>query len=351
MKALILIGGLGTRLRPFTLDVPKSLLPIVNRPFLEYQLDPIRKAGIREVILCTAYRASLFKHTLGDGRRFGLKFHYIREEKPLGTGGAVKNAEKWITETTVVFNGDVLSGLNLKELIRTHQKNKAEATIALTRVKDPTLYGLVETSPDGKISRFLEKPSWDEVTTNTINAGTYVFEPSLTRLIPPGIPYSLERGLFPQLLSNGRRFHSHVAHGYWMDMGTVEKYLQAHLDILEGRTPFSPAGKRIRKSVWVSPSVRIGKEAEFEGKTVLGTGAQIGDFAKLSGNVVVGPRCRIGKGAQIENCVILAGTHIGDGARLQQCVVGSDCLIEPHVFIGPGRAVGDRSIIKKHSTL
>jgi len=350
MKALILIGGYGTRLRPFTLKTPKPLLPLVNRPFLDYQLEAIRAAGIRDVVLSIAYHPDLFRQSLGDGRRYGLRFHYAEEKTPLGTGGAVKNAERFLDEPTVIFNGDVLTSLDLKALIRAHRERQAEVTIALTRVKDPTLYGLVETAEDGRIKRFLEKPSWDEVTTNTVNAGTYVFEPRVLGWIPPAISYSLERGLFPQLLAEGHRLFGFVHIGYWLDIGTVDKYLQAHLDVLEGKLPLTPPGEKNGR-VWLDKAVHVGKEVSFEGRAVIGAHTKVGDFVRMGGGVVVGSGCEIGQGAVLSNCVILQGTKIGEGARLEGCVVGTDSRIEAHAVLGPGVALGDHSHVTKFSQL
>lgn len=350
MKALILIGGYGTRLRPFTLKTPKPLLPLVNRPFLEYQLDAIQAAGIKEVVLSIAYHPEVFKEVLGDGRRYGLRFHYAEEKTPLGTGGAVKNAEQFLDEPTVIFNGDILTSLDLKALIRFHREREAELTLCLTRVKDPTMYGLVETEDGGRVKRFLEKPSWDEVTTNTVNAGTYVFDPKILGWIPPGINYSLERGLFPSLLQGGHGLYGFVHSGYWMDIGTVEKYLQAHLDVLEGRLHFSPGGHK-HGETWVAAGAQLGKDITFDGKSVLGARARVGDFVRLAGGVVVGPDCEIGKGAALANCIVLAGTRIGEGAKLEGCVVGTNSRVEPNSVLGPGTALGDHSLVTRFSQL
>ena len=202
MQALILIGGQGMRLRPFTLETPKPLLPLVNRPFLEYQFETLKKYGIRKVMLCTSYQPEAFRRIFRDGKHLGLEIRYIHERRPLGTGGAVRNAEAFLDETTLILNGDVLNSLDLGKFRKAHLKNRADITIALTPVPDPSSYGLVETNRKGRILSFLEKPSLDEIRTNTISAGAYLFEPRVVRLIPKGIPYSLERGLFPHLLEN-----------------------------------------------------------------------------------------------------------------------------------------------------
>ena len=340
MKAAILIGGQGTRLRPFTLESPKPLPPVLNRPFLEYQFRVLKAHGVREAVLCVSYRAEDFKRVFGDGRRLGLKLSYMREKMPLGTGGAVKNAEALLGRgTSLILNGDVLNAFDIRAFLRFHRAKKAEISIALTRVKDPTLYGLVLTDMEGCVRRFLEKPSWDEVETNTINAGAYLFEPSVFAHIPVGKTYSLERGLFPERLVAGAKLGGWVAPGYWIDIGTVEKYLQVHLDLIEGRTPFSlgPGAKPLRNADGA--------------KVVAGPGVKVAPFARFSGAVSLGRGVRIGKGAQLSDCVVLDGAEIGDGARLERCVVGARAHMGTHATLGPGTALAGGSQVGDYSQL
>jgi mannose-1-phosphate guanylyltransferase len=338
MQAVILIGGMGTRLRPFTLHTPKPLLPVLNRPFLEYQFRILRRHGVREAILCTSYRSEVFKRALGRGVP-GLKLSYVHESRPLGTGGALKNAEARLKGAALVLNGDILNALDIGEFRRTHAARKAEVTIALTRVKDPTLYGLVITDEKGMVRRFLEKPSWDEVETNTVNAGAYIFEPSVLRHIPAGKSYSLERGLFPERLAEGGRLAGWVTTGYWIDIGSVGKYLQVHLDILEGRTPFKP-GKESRLLSGTDGAV-----------VAAGRGVKVAGFARFSGAVSLGARVSVGKGASLSDCVVLDGARIGDGARLDRCVVGPDSRVGTHASLGAGAALAAGSGIGDYSQL
>lgn len=353
MKALILIGGKGTRLRPFTCSTPKPLLPVLNVPFLHYQLRALKRHGIREAVLCVSHQAGEFLRALGGGRGLGLRLRYAREASPLGTGGAVRNAAAAAGGTVLVLNGDLLHDLDVPAFLGAHRRSRADASIALTRVKDPTQYGLVETDPSGRVRRFLEKPSWEETTCNTVNAGAYLFEPEAVRLIPAGVPYSLERGLFPQLLEAGRRLHGFVTKGYWIDIGTVDKYLQVHLDLLAGRAPFLPGGLRRLRGFRAAPGARVSRRADREGsgEVVLGAGARVADYARFVGSACVGPRCRIGRGAVLEDCVVLAGARIGEGARLERCVVGPGCSVGAHAVLGPGRALGDGSSVSRFSQL
>lgn len=351
MKALILIGGLGTRLRPLTCSMPKPLLPIVNRPFLEYQFKLLKKHGVKDVVLCVAYMSHEFEKQFGDGKRLGLNIKYVHEQDPLGTGGAVKNAEKYLDSTTVILNGDILTDVDLKAMHKFHKANKAEVTIALTRVKDPTAFGLVETKKDGRIERFLEKPSWDEVTCNTINAGVYIFEPSVLNSIPPGINYSVERGLFPNLLRENRSIYGYTFKGYWMDIGTIEKYLQAHFDMMLCNMDFQLPGRMKQDNLWVGNNLKWGNNIELTGRLVCGNNTQVGDSAQIQGNVCVGNNVRIGKGCVITDSVILDNTQLGEGVRLERVIIGKDCRIEANSILSPKTTLGNGTVISKFSKL
>jgi mannose-1-phosphate guanylyltransferase len=244
MKAIMLIGGLGTRLRPLTLTTPKPLLPIENQPFLAYQLAFLHRYGFQEIILCTSYRSEEFHKTLGDGSRYGVKLHYVHEKAPLGTGGAIKNAEIHVDNTVLVCNGDILMDLNLEQLVDFHRHKKALATIALTRVEDPTAYGVIQTDSAGRILQFIEKPAPEEVVSHMINAGVYVFEKEVFAMIPQGSVCSVERDIYPQMLAQKDPFFALHLAGYWLDVGTLEKYHQAQHDVKAGRYPYRPVQKR-----------------------------------------------------------------------------------------------------------
>jgi mannose-1-phosphate guanylyltransferase len=351
MKAVILLGGKGTRLRPLTCETPKPLLPILNKPSLIYQIGLLQKYGVRHVVFCVNYLSQKFRNYFGNGEKFGIKIDYVSEKSPLGTGGAIKNAQKFIDETTIIFNGDILTDMDLGKAMAFHRANRAVLTIALVRVKDPTIYGLVETDQSFRIRRFLEKPSWDEVTTNNINAGIYVFEPRLLDYIPAGINYSVERGLFPFLLEQKEPVYGYVAaKSYWLDIGTVEKYLQAHFDILKGEAKLPITGRKIRQNIWVEEKVSIERSAVIEGKTVIGGNTRIEQFVQISGLVSIGSDCRVKKGAVISNSVLLSGTVVGEGVRIENSVIGRNSKIEPHSIIVNG-TVGDSSVITRYSKL
>src|SRR5262245_10878437 len=225
MKGLILAGGKGTRLRPLTINTPKPVVPVANSPFLLYQIDLMRSAGIDEIILSLSYQPRKIEDLLKDGSDYGVWIRYAFEGTPLGTGGAFKNAEEHIDSTAVVFNGDVLTDIDLSAVIALHRAQRAVATIVLTPVENPSAYGLVETTSEGWIQRFIEKPGPDEITCNTINAGIYVLEPSVLKYMPKGEPYSFERGLLPTLLEHKETVLSFISTNYWIDIGISQKSL------------------------------------------------------------------------------------------------------------------------------
>ena len=257
MKAILLAGGKGTRLRPLTVHTPKPIVPIFNRPFLHYQIDLLRQVPeIDEVILSLNYQPRRIEEIFGDGTELGIRVRYVVEPSPLGTAGAVKYAEEFLTDSVVVFNGDVLTQVDLASVIRLHRERQARATIVLTPVENPSAYGLVETHGDGTVRKFLEKPKPDEITCNTINAGIYVLEPQTFDRIPKDTAWSIEKSFFPSLVERNETFVAYVYDGYWIDIGTPGKYQQVHRDIMDGRysaPPFSDSPQ----AAWVAPTARI----------------------------------------------------------------------------------------------
>ena len=240
MQSLILAGGKGTRLRPLTMHTPKPIVPIANQPFLLYQIELLKRADVRDVILSLSYQPQKIEDKLGDGSDYDVRINYTVEASPLGTAGAYRHATDLIKETTIVFNGDVLTDIDLNEVIHFHREKNAVATIVLTPVANPSAYGLVETAADGRIRRFLEKPKPEEVTCNTINAGIYILEPKVLDYIPQGESFMFEYGVFPALLKSEEPFYAYVWEGYWRDIGTNASYLQANLDVLAGKVNLLP---------------------------------------------------------------------------------------------------------------
>jgi NDP-sugar pyrophosphorylase family protein len=342
MQALILAGGKGTRLRPLTVYTPKPIVPICNRPFLLYQIDTLRRAGITDITLSLSYQPNKIEQLLGDGSDHGVKLKYTVEPQPMGTAGAYKFAEDLIREPTVVFNGDILTDLDLKAVIREHNERSAVATVVLTPVENPRDYGLVETESDGRIRRFLEKPDEREITCNTINAGTYVLEPRVLDYIPAGENHSFEYGLFPELLNRKESFFAHIPpRTYWIDIGTPARYLQAHHDLLANRV--GRIHIKDRRGDFDSATA-----AELDDLSIIGDDCQIKPGAQII-NSVLGQGSFVEERARVENSVIWPHTRIGAAAQVSDAVVGRGCHIGRSAVVGPGAILGDKTSLTDYT--
>lgn len=329
MKGIILVGGRGTRLRPLTFDRPKPLVPVVNRPFLEYQLDLLRRYGVDDVILCVNYQAKKLMRHFADGDRFGLNIRYAAEDEPLGTAGALKNAAALLDSgPVVVLNGDILTDLDLGQVFRTHKESGAWVTLTLVEVDDPTRYGLVLLDRQGRVQRFLEKPSWDEVTARTINAGIYVLEPSVFDHIPAGREVSVERETYPQLLSRGIPVQGHVAHSYWLDIGTPDKYLQAHWDLLDQKLSIPIPGREIAPRVWTGDEPDVSRRSTLVPPVVLGDGVVIRPGATVGPYSVVGDQTVIEEGALVARAVVGRRCTLGRASVVRQAVLDQETRLE-----------------------
>jgi mannose-1-phosphate guanylyltransferase len=344
MKGLILAGGKGTRLRPLTINTPKPVVPVANSPFLLYQIDLMRSAGIDEIILSLSYQPRKIEDLLKDGSDYGVWIRYAVEGTPLGTGGAFKNAEDHIDSSTVVFNGDVLTDINLAAVVEHHRAKKAVATIVLTPVENPSAYGLVETSPDGWIQRFIEKPGPDEITCNTINAGIYVLEPSVLKYMPKGEPYSFERQLFPTLLEHKEPVLSFVFDKYWIDIGTPQKYLEVHHDILSRKF----ASPRVARSSVDRAALPSG--AVVDEKSIIGQDVTIREGVRIE-NSVIGKNCKIDAGVHIVDSVIWSSNTIDVDARIAGSLLGKGCCVGRSATLRPGVVLGDKTVVTDFSTL
>ncbi|MCL5024966.1 MAG: NDP-sugar synthase [Chloroflexi bacterium] len=333
MRAVILVGGEGTRMRPLTCNMPKPMLPVVNRPFLEHMLDYLKRYGISDVVLSMCYRPDVIQAHFGDGRSFGVELAYAVEQTPLGTAGAVKNAEQHVDETCFVFNGDILTDLDLRAMLEFHRRVGAKVTIALTPVEDPTAYGLVETDADRRIRRFTEKPAPDQVTTNLINAGTYIIEPEVLGLVPPDTFYMFERGLFPLLLEKGEPMFGFPSHSYWIDIGTPQKYLAVHHDILLGHVSLQPPGERAGDGLLAGKDCIVDPTARIVGPVVLGDRVSLGPEASIIGPVVIGNDCQVGSGSTVEEAVVWNGTSIGEKVTVKASVAAARCTIADGAII------------------
>jgi NDP-sugar pyrophosphorylase family protein len=343
MQALILAGGKGTRLRPLTMHTPKPIIPIANCPFLLYQLELLKRADVRDVILSLSYQPQKIEDKLGDGTDYDVKISYTVEASPLGTAGAYRNAAGLISETTVVFNGDVLTDIDVNEVIRVHRERNAMATIVLAPVTNPTAYGLVETDSESRVRRFLEKPKPEEVTCDTINAGIYILEPRVLDYVPEGEPFMFEYGVFPQLLERDEPFYAYTWRGYWRDIGTASSYLQANMDVLADKV-------RLLDRLPPERGDKFDETADIDRTSIVDPSCVVKAGAQII-NSVVGRNCYIEERARIENCVVRGGSRIGSGATLQGMVAGRSCHIGRSVTIAGGAVLGDKSVITDYSQI
>ncbi|MFC1865410.1 sugar phosphate nucleotidyltransferase [Chloroflexota bacterium] len=333
MKAVILVGGFGTRLKPLSISTPKAMMPVINTPFLEYVIRRLVQHNIRQIVLAISHLAEPIESYLGDGSRFGANLTYTIEDTALGTAGAVKNAEKYLNEAFFILNGDIFTDLDLTAMMTFHVQRKSLITIALTPVDDPTHYGLIETDTRNRISSFLEKPRWDQVTTNMINAGTYILEPEVLANIPPQKKFSFERQVFPPLLEQRESIYAYPSSYYWIDIGTPRKYQQLNRDLLNGKS---------NQYAYKAESDHSG--ADIIQPLVVGDNCEIGGNTKLAGPLVIGPGSSIASNAVIEDCVIWNDVAIEAGAVVKHSIIGNKC------HIGSGSIIGN-SVIADNVTI
>jgi mannose-1-phosphate guanylyltransferase len=320
VDAVVLVGGQGTRLRPLTLSAPKPMLPTAGLPFLTHMLSRIAAAGIEHVVLGTAYKAGVFEAEFGDGSKLGLQIDYVVEDEPLGTGGGIANVASMLRhDTALVFNGDVLSGADLGALLNTHEDNGADVTLHLVRVGDPRAYGCVPTDAEGVVTAFLEKTQ--DPPSDQINAGCYVFKREVIERIPKGRALSVEREVFPALLSDGLKVCGYVDATYWRDMGTPEDFVRGSADLVRG----------------IAPSPALGGH---RGEQLVHDGAAVAPGALLIGGTVVGRGAEIGAGARLDGAVIFDGVQVGAGAVIERSIIGFGARIGPRALIRDG-VIGD----------
>jgi mannose-1-phosphate guanylyltransferase len=349
LTAVILVGGLGTRLRPLTDRTRKDMLPLVDRPQLAYTFDHLRRFGVTRAIVSCGYLPTQIQEHFGD--RYGdLRLDYRIEEEPLGTGGAIRYAAAGIEEPFLALNGDSLRETDVDALLAFHRERGGRATILLTPVEDPSRYGLVRVHGDGRVLSFLEKPRPEEIDTNLINAGMYVLEPDVLELIPPGRPVSIEREVFPQLVEDGS-VHGVALPGYWLDIGTPEAYLQAHRDVLE-RNFVTDVGDRLGSDyTLVADDAETSPDARLVPPVFVGPGARIGAGARIGSLAVIGAGAVVGEGATVESSVIGAGAEVGAGTTVvgsivgERAVVGAECEVRGLSVVGPGARVGDGNML------
>jgi NDP-sugar pyrophosphorylase family protein len=344
MQALILAGGKGTRLRPLTVYTPKPIVPVLNKPFLLYQIEILRRAGIKDITLSLSYQPDKIEHLLGDGSDYGVKLRFVTEPSPMGTGGAYKFAADAIRETTIVFNGDIITDLDISKVIELHKEKKAEATLTLVPVENPAAYGLVETDSDGAILRFREKPKPEDIdalTTNNINAGIYILEPTILDLIPKGENCSFEYNVFPDILTNQKPFYAYVIeNNYWRDIGTPASYLEVHRDFLDGKIK----GFEIEKS----SNADIATAAIVDKTSIVGSDCVIKPNARII-NSILGTGVHVEERAVIENSVVWAHTRVSNSTEVRGAVIGRSCYLGKNVSVSNGTVLGDKTSLTDYT--
>lgn len=353
MKAVIMAGGFGTRLRPLTMNIPKPMVPVINRPIMEHVIELLRGAGFKELIVLLYFQPEAIQNYFQDGKKWGMNIEYIKPEADFGTAGSVKKAQPKLEDTFLVISADVLTDFDLKSAIRFHKERKSSATILLTRVKDPRAYGIVITGEGGKVHSFLEKPTWGEVFSDTVNTGIYVLEPEVLEKIPPDLPFDFSKDLFPILLKEKTPLYGMTARGYWRDIGNLEDYRQAHMDILHGEVNLKVEGTRINRvgmDIWVGENVEIHPQAKLRGTVILGDGSQVGEDAYLHDSVI-GPKTKILDGAQIFDSVIWSDCEIGKEVRIKKAVLGFGVKVGPLASIQEGSVIADGCLIGNKATV
>ncbi len=348
MQALILAGGEGTRLRPLTSTIPKPVVPLVDRPFVSYMLEWLRGHGVDDVILSCGFMAAGVRSVLGDGSALGISLRYLEERKPLGTGGALKFAEKLLDERFFMLNGDVLTDIDLTAQLEQHERTGARATLALIAVEDPSAYGLVRRNADCSVKEFVEKPGPEQIDTNLVNAGAYILERDvLEEMAPAGTNVSIERELFPTLVERG--LFGHEASGYWLDIGTPQRYLQATFDILEGNVSTEIGRKLSQAGLALVDGARI--DGRGVAPALVAADCVVAARAIVGGRTVLGHGVTVGEGAHVESSVLLEGASVGARSTVSASIVGpgasigDGCHIEGGVVLGEGVKLGAGNVL------
>jgi mannose-1-phosphate guanylyltransferase / phosphomannomutase len=345
MKAVIMAGGEGSRLRPLTSNLPKPMMPLVNRPMMEHVVNLLQRHGFDEVVVTVAYLASSIRNYFGDGSEFGVRMVYATEETPLGTAGSVRNAMDELQERFLVISGDVLTDIDLSAIWASHVERGALATIGLTPVDNPLEFGIVITREDGSIERFLEKPSWGQVFSDTINTGIFVLEPEIFDYIPAGRPVDFSSEVFPKLLEEERPLYGFIATGYWEDVGTLSAYVRAHKDILDGKVRVDIPGFRLADGVWLGEGADVDPTAEITGPALIGQNCRVGPGVRLGEYTVLGANVRIRRETDLERVVINDNAYIGEACRLRGTVVGRACDLRRGVRTEDGAVLGDECFV------
>jgi mannose-1-phosphate guanylyltransferase / phosphomannomutase len=344
-------GGEGTRLRPLTSNQPKPMVPIVGKPCMEHILELLREHGFNDVVVTVAFLPQAIRSYFGDGSSLGLNIEYSVEESPLGTAGSVRLASDRLDETFLVISGDALCDIDLNKIVDFHNKQGAAVTIGLKSVENPLEFGIVVTDEDGKVERFLEKPSWGQVFSDTINTGIYVLEPEVLRHIPTDRPFDFSKELFPLLLEMGRPIYGYVCEGYWQDIGNLDQYRQANADALDEKVQLNIPGMKIRGDVWIGEGVEIDDVEGVEGPALIGNYCTVSPESSVGPYTVLGPGTTLRERARVSRSVIDASCYIGRSATIEGAILGRNCDVRSHARVHEGVAVGDQVTLGDQSVI
>src|SRR5262245_40099874 len=351
MKTVILAGGEGTRLRPLTSNTPKPMMPLVNKPMLEHIVNLLAHHGFDDIVVTVAFLANQIRDYFGDGSDFGVTMRYATEDSPLGTAGSVRNASAELDDTFLVISGDVLTDLDRTTLVKAHRDAGATASIALKHVENPLEFGIVITKPDGTIERFLEKPTWGQVFSDTINTGIYVLEPSVFDFIPEGEVVDFSGDVFPALLARGHTLHGHITDDYWEDVGNLDAYIRAHADVPDGRVKVGVAAFRLGDHQWIGSDVEISPDATVEGPVVIGDSCRIEAGAVLRPYTVLGTDVIVKTDAFLERAICHDHVYVGPTTNLRGCVIGRNTDLRAHVRVDEGTVVGDECFVGQDAVI
>lgn len=351
MKAVIMAGGEGTRLRPLTSNIPKPMLPLANRPMMEHIVDLLLAHGIDEIVVTVSYLANIIRTYFGDGSAFGVRMVYATEEQPLGTAGSVRNAMDELDERFLVISGDVLTDIDLSAMIRFHDERDALATIGLVAVENPLEFGIVITREDGTIERFLEKPTWGQVFSDTINTGIFVLEPRVFDFIDADRPVDFSSEVFPRMLAKGEPLYGAVASGYWEDVGTIEAYVKAHQDVMDGKVQASVAGFELSQGVWLGEGADVHPDAVIEGAAIIGDECRVDAGVRVGNYTVLGRNVRVRADADLERSVIHDNAYVAEGVRLRGTVVGRACDLRRGARCEEGAVLGDECFVGENAVV
>jgi mannose-1-phosphate guanylyltransferase/phosphomannomutase len=351
VKAVVMAGGEGTRLRPLTSNQPKPMVPIVGKPCMEHILELLKVHGFEDVIVTVAFLPQAIRSYFGDGEALGLRVSYSVEESPLGTAGSVRLAADQLDETFLVISGDALCDVDLTKLVEFHRERNAAVTIGLKSVENPLEFGIVVTDDDGKVERFLEKPTWSQVFSDTINTGIYVLEPEVLRHIPTDRPYDFSKELFPLLLEMGRPLYGYVMDGYWQDIGNLDQYREANYDALDGKLALNIPGIQLRGNIWLGEGAELDDLDQIEGPAYIGNNCRVAREAVVGPHTVLGSNVTLRERARIERSIIDSRTHVGRSVLIEGAIVGRACDVRTHARLHEGVALGDEVTVGAESVI